>query len=641
MAEDESLAVCGLSRLWERTRGDRRIRVAVVDGSVDADHAAFAGGSLTSLAGIWPQGDFGDLSAVHGTMVASVLFGQHGGPVPGVAPGCTGISVPVFTNTRTKVSQVELARALEYAVSAGAHVVNVSGGQLSSSGGAGTLLDTAVRRCRESNVLVVAATGNDGRPGIHVPASLPSVLAVGALGNTGCPMACSNWDTAYRQHGITAPGEDILCALPGGGTGRRSGTSLAAPIVAGSAALLLSMQVQSGRRPDPLGVGAVLLASADPCPQPHSALCVRYLAGSLNLERAVEAMADDQLHLPDATDDTERASPSCRCWDDSSGAGQAGPARDVGTGSVSLAAAIPPVSATCSRSAEAAGFPDMPSDIPWTPLVYAIGTLGYDFGTEARRDAFRQVMDAPPGDGHVAHANPYDVRRMVDHLLASPSEASALMWVLSLEMTPVYAIEPVGAYAADVHSRFVRLLAAGAADADDHIERIALPGRLSGRTVRLFSGQTVPVVEVEHPRGLCGWEVNRLAEAAIQSAAAQSATADTATIRTSLREFLTRVYFDLRNLGATSRDRALNFAATNAFQITQSLSGALAAGMALDSIHVEKSPFGRQDSDCWDIKLRFFDPENSRRAKRVYRFTVDVSDVLPVSVGEVRAWPES
>jgi len=44
------------------------------------------------------------------------------------------------------------------------------------------------------------------------------------------------------------------------------------------------------------------------------------------------------------------------------------------------------------------------------------------------------------------------------------------------------------------------------------------------------------------------------------------------------------------------------------------------------------------DSDCWDVKLKFFDPENSRRAKKLFRFTIDVSDIIPVTLGEVRSW---
>ena len=114
-----------------------------------------------------------------------------------------------------------------------------------------------------------------------------------------------------------------------------------------------------------------------------------------------------------------------------------------------------------------------------------------------------------------------------------------------------------------------------------------------------------------------------------------------AAIRRSLASFLHRIYFDYfdwRNLGQTARDRALNFAATNAFQAASTFAEAVARGMELDKIEVEKSPFCRLDSDCWDVKLKFFDPENSSRAKKLFRFTIDVRDAMPVTLGEVRSW---
>ncbi len=65
--------------------------------------------------------------------------------------------------------------------------------------------------------------------------------------------------------------------------------------------------------------------------------------------------------------------------------------------------------------------------------------------------------------------------------------------------------------------------------------------------------QVVPVVEVEQVRGLYGWRVNALLDAATEAAERAPGEASVETVRSSLREFLTRVYFDLRNLGKTSR----------------------------------------------------------------------------------------
>jgi hypothetical protein len=128
-------------------------------------------------------------------------------------------------------------------------------------------------------------------------------------------------------------------------------------------------------------------------------------------------------------------------------------------------------------------------------------------------------------------------------------------------------------------------------------------------------------------------------------------------VKKSLRNLLDRIYYDLRNLGQNSSERALNFVATNAFQAASVLAQTLIPSVApltprgaqavltgtlqLDTITTERSAFCRKDSDCWDVKLRFFDPENDRRARPVHRFTVDVSGAIPVQIGPVRTWAEA
>jgi cyanobactin maturation PatA/PatG family protease len=207
-------------------------------------------------------------------------------------------------------------------------------------------------------------------------------------------------------------------------------------------------------------------------------------------------------------------------------------------------------------------------------------------------------------------------------------------------LTPIYAVEPNGAYARDVYAVLVQALAGQIARETDSefVERVSVPGRLTYRTVKLFSGQIVPVVEPENTRGFYGWPVNRLIDAAVEATNGVAGARENGAIRAALRGFLNRVYFDLRNLGRLSPDRAVNFAATNAFQVATAFSDALGGGFELDTITDEPSPYACIDSDAWDVKLKFFDPENSRRAKRVFRYTVDVSDVVPVTLGEVRSW---
>jgi cyanobactin maturation PatA/PatG family protease len=681
--------------------GDASIRVAVLDGPADLEHPCFRGAEVTLLPSLISPGESPDESTAHGTHIASVIFGQHGSEVEGLAPKCTGFVIPIFCNQARSVSQLDLARAIELAVEKGAHIINISGGQLTDFGEADVWLHNAIRLCCDRNVLVIAAAGNDGCECLHVPASLPNVLAVGALDRQDQPMDFSNWGAAYRTGGVMAPGEDILGAKPGGGTTRASGTSFATPLVSGAAALLLSQQTSWGQTPDPLKIRRLLLDSALPCEDSGSKKKPnRCLAGKLNLPGAFNALArsTDMTNKSESTR-ANAVSPQCACeetdplqqesktvaaaepepqpaesQDDlaasfSSAARKA--AESLGRGGNQLSAHAASSSggggSLSKRSAPGARLSAItpsqsPDEVAAAPgMVYAIAILGYDFGTEARRDSFKQGMPAidratgEPTDSNdpltTFPANPYDPRQMVKYLEKNPSEARSLIWTLNIDLTPIYVVEPAGPYGAEVYEELRKLLAGEILPEldDGYFERVSIPGLLTERTVKLFSGQTVPVIEPQNKRGIYGWTTKALVDAAVRAAIdlerktknpRSDATVEDL-VREALKDFLNRLYYDLRNLGKTSQERALNFGATNAFQGIQALSDPRVVGMQLDEITVEKSPFCRPDSDCWDVKLKFFDPENNQRAKRIFRYTVDVSDLIPVTMGEPRSWTQA
>ncbi|KAA3656894.1 MAG: peptidase S8 [Chloroflexi bacterium] len=285
-----SIKTPGLDTLWAETLGDPGICIAILDGPVDQSHTSLAAANLTQVetlvAGITSQGS----ATFHGTHVASVIFGQHDGPVKGIAPQSCGLIVPIFQDgpkgSIAPCSQVDLARAITQAVQAGAHVINISGGEKSLSGAAHPILTDAIQMCSDNDVLIVAAAGNEGCECLHIPGASPSVLAVGAMDAQNQPLPFSNWGDEYRSQGVLALGEEILGAVPGGGTARQSGTSYATPIVSGVVALLLSLQKKLGLEMSPQAIRDAILSSANACDWQNGADCRPFLVGSLNVSGA-------------------------------------------------------------------------------------------------------------------------------------------------------------------------------------------------------------------------------------------------------------------------------------------------------------------------------------------------------------------
>lgn len=260
-------------------------------------------------------------------------------------------------------------------------------------------------------------------------------------------------------------------------------------------------------------------------------------------------------------------------------------------------------------------------------LVYALGMLGFDFGTEARRDAFIQSME---GD----RPNPNDPVQLLDHLEKNPEYSASIIWTLEIEATPVYAIRPVGSFSPRAYERLREFMKA---QLDEGAERVSIPGILAGQA-KLLSGQVVPVI-IPELRGMFSWSTASLVDAVIGQ---ESKAADSRLLsqrREGIHNFLQRVYYEVMNLGRASQERAMNFASTNAFMAAEVFEQAAGKDLMLDSIETERSPVCRPDSDCWDVKLTFFNPKERLTAARVvFRFTIDVSDVVPVTIGEVRHW---
>ena len=246
------------------------VRVAVLDTGVDVDHPALAGHLL-------PGFDFVDYDAdpseVGGTANLGYGHGTHvAGLVALTAPGAMIMPLRVLDAEGQGNSWV-LAEALLYAADPdgdpttndGVQVVNMSLGTTTRT----RIVDAAAQlatclvpggndpaddvsdpgydadeaRCKNfPGLVIVAAAGNSGSGSERqYPAaeSAHGLLAVGASSSNSRLASFSNWGSWV---GIAAPGDGITSSVPGGGYATWSGTSMAAPLVAGTAALLRSVR---------------------------------------------------------------------------------------------------------------------------------------------------------------------------------------------------------------------------------------------------------------------------------------------------------------------------------------------------------------------------------------------------------------
>ncbi|WP_298798322.1 hypothetical protein [uncultured Pseudonocardia sp.] len=259
-------------------------------------------------------------------------------------------------------------------------------------------------------------------------------------------------------------------------------------------------------------------------------------------------------------------------------------------------------------------------------LVYALGQLVYDVPTRSRRASLQQRMSTP---------DPDDATSLLAHLDENPHESTSVHWILALDGTPLYYIEPTGAYAREAYEQLRGFLRE---QVEEGVERISLAGVIAG-TAPHRSGIELPVVSPALS-GMYSWTTDALVRSLTEATGDGSGKRDRGDeIQGAVGNFLERVYFELRNLGRAPQERAINFAATNALQAQQIFERTVLDGAELDAIEVEPSTIAPPGSNCWDVKLVFFYPDRVQQAaRRAYRFTVDVADVVPATVGPMRSW---
>jgi serine protease len=214
------------------------VTVAVIDSGVDADHPDLKGQVLPGLDLVDPKGN-GDTDLVgHGTTVSAIIAGRGDDKagVIGIAPKAKILPVRVLNEENRYNDAIIVAKGVRWAVDHGARVINLSLGGNGSSPALAAALDYAFAK----DVVVVACTGNTSASTtdeVWYPAREPGVIAVAGTDRAGDAL----WPGSItgQQTVVSAPATDLVGARPGG-YWKVQGTSFAAPMVAGTAALIRS-----------------------------------------------------------------------------------------------------------------------------------------------------------------------------------------------------------------------------------------------------------------------------------------------------------------------------------------------------------------------------------------------------------------
>ncbi|KAA0961530.1 MULTISPECIES: S8 family serine peptidase [Microbacterium] len=231
---------------WQTTRGDG-VTIAVIDTGIGKVPGVFDGAVTdgTDVSGTGsPDGrtPVGAIDGNHGSWVASLAAGRgaaDGKGMIGVAPEADLLSISVGFGAAAAVPFTEqVAKAMRWAVDNGADIINLS--FTTNTLDWDKSWDDAFLYAFEHDVVVVVAAGNrgSGTDIIGAPATIPGVLTVGGVDQTGT--ASLEASTQGITIGIAAPSEGLLGVSADGTVVSWRGTSGAAPIVAGIAALIRS-----------------------------------------------------------------------------------------------------------------------------------------------------------------------------------------------------------------------------------------------------------------------------------------------------------------------------------------------------------------------------------------------------------------
>jgi subtilisin family serine protease len=228
---DWGLTAVGAEVAWKKTKG-KGIKVAVLDTGIDPDHQDLAINVKDHIDFTGSRYGSEDIQG-HGTHCAGIIAGSDNGiGMIGVAPEVEIYSAKVLGDNGSG-GYDGIIKGIRWAIAKQVDVISMSLGSASRPPGS---VHAVIKEARAKGIILIAATGNENSP-VCWPAAYDEVIAVSALDQQ---LERANFSNYGIQNEISAPGVDIVSTYKNNTYARLSGTSMATPLVAGAAALIIA-----------------------------------------------------------------------------------------------------------------------------------------------------------------------------------------------------------------------------------------------------------------------------------------------------------------------------------------------------------------------------------------------------------------
>ena len=283
-----SLGKLNVSEAHRLTTG-AGVPVAIIDNGIDALHPELAG----AIAGRFDAVERLEPPSSHGTGMAGAIAAHA--RLIGVAPAARILAVRAFGAAAgsEEATTISIVRGIDWAITHGARVISMS-----FAGPRDPEIASALEAAAKHGTVLVAAAGNAGPKSAPLyPAADPNVIAVTATDAEDNLFVHSN---RGRHIAVAAPGVDIIVPAPGGTYQFTTGTSVAAALVSGIAALLIEL---NPRLNSPQIKNVLLATAKDLGPKGRDD---QFAAGLADAYRAAQAVTASAQRSPVTTVSTGR-----------------------------------------------------------------------------------------------------------------------------------------------------------------------------------------------------------------------------------------------------------------------------------------------------------------------------------------------